>query len=91
MFRSMMVGQAPRNVNEAELAGWGGLETDCGTCRTLTIIPWARIRKRSGHRKLSDIVERLRCASCGTRPRAVSLHRVVPQERGSPQTERERL
>lgn len=88
----MLAGDKPRTVDEAELAGWDGLELNCGTCRFLTTIPWHRIRRRSGYRKLDEIKERLRCQRCGTKPLHVWLHRDVrPHLLGPPQSERMEL
>jgi hypothetical protein len=87
----MIVGQKPRTVDEAELAGWDGLETDCGTCSILSVLPWSVIRRRSGHRKLDAIKERLVCQRCRKRPSGVWLTRRVNRGHGSPATEKEAL
>jgi hypothetical protein len=87
----MIGGEKPRTVDEAELAGWDGLETDCGTCRILGVLPWSVIRRRSGHRKLSTIKERLVCQHCRKRPENVWLTRRVNRGQGSPTTEKEPL
>jgi hypothetical protein len=84
----MIVRETPRTVDEAELAGWGGLETHCGVCRMITVVSWPRIRRRSGHRKLAEIKLRLRCSKCRTAPETVALHRTVNHVRGSPSVER---
>jgi hypothetical protein len=87
----MIVGQKPRTIDEAELAGWDSLETDCGTCRILAVDPWAVIRRRSGHRKLSAIKERLVCHRYRKRPSKVWLTRRINRGRGSPATGKEPL
>ena len=91
IFSLMIVGQKPRTVDEAEVAGWDGLETDCATCRILSVLPWSVMRRRSGHQKLVDIKERLVCQQCRKRPATVWLTRRVNQGHGSPATERQAL
>jgi hypothetical protein len=87
----MIVGQKPRTIDEAELAGWDGLETDCVTCRILSVLSWSVIRRRSGHRKLSAIKGRLVCQRCRKRPTSVWLTRRVNRGHGSPVHEKEPL
>ena len=87
----MIVGEKPRTVDEAELAGWDGLEAHCPVCRLISVLPWSLIRRRSGRRKLSEIKERLVCQCCRKRPEAVWLTRRVNRGHGSPTTEKQPL
>ncbi len=85
----MLTSDLPRTVDEAELAGWEGLEVACAACRCTYIVPWHRIRRRTGHRKLLEIKQRLVCEKCRIPPERVSLTRTTyPVASGSPKMDR---
>jgi hypothetical protein len=84
----MLTGDLPRTVDEAELAGWDGLEIQCAACRSLYILGWHHIRRRSGYRKLGEIKQRLRCRRCRVPPEKVALVRtVILRPGGTPKSE----
>ena len=83
----MIAGDKPRTVDEAELAGWLGLQIDCDACRIITQVAWPMIRRRSGYRVLREIKERLVCRKCRHKPQTVELYRIEHHGRGSPSTE----
>lgn len=83
----MLTSDKPRNIDEAELAGWEGLRIDCSACNVVYLVGWATIRRRSGYRRLPEIKERLVCRTCGHKPRDVTLYRIEAHGRdGSPST-----
>jgi len=59
-------------IDDAEIAGWPWLKVTCG-CK-VALLPWRLIRRRTRYRRLGEIIERLRCESCGHPPRDVSLY-----------------
>ena len=85
----MLTSELPRTVDEAELAGWEGLEIHCAACRAVYIVGWHHIRRRSGYRKLTEIKQRLRCRRCRIPPERVFLVRTaVGKPGGTPKPER---
>ena len=85
----MLTSDLPRTIDEAELAGWEGFEIACAACRYSYIVPWHRIRRRTGHRKLSAIKQRLVCEKCRIPPeRVVLIRRVYPAAEGSPESDK---
>jgi hypothetical protein len=52
-------------------------------------VPWHRIRRRTGHRKLAEIKQRLVCEKCRIPPERVSLSRTIyPVASGPPKLDR---
>lgn len=80
----MLTSDLPRTIDEAELAGWQGLDLVCTACRSTVVIPWPLLKRRTKRRDLSEIKARLTCERCGAPPAKVSLTRSEPQGHGSP-------
>lgn len=59
-------------IDDAELAGWTWLMVTC-SCK-MTLLPRCLMRRKTRFRRLCEIVERLRCESCGKPPREVKLY-----------------
>ena len=73
----------PKTIDEAELAGWHGLQITHACCRHgTTVLPWARLRSRQRYRRLDEIVARLVCEHCRTPPVAVGLWSIAPESAG---------
>ncbi|WP_177176973.1 hypothetical protein [Faunimonas pinastri] len=84
----MDVGETPKTLGEAELAGWTRFLVSCPKCRLLVELPFNEVWRRSPYRSLADIVQRLRCGRCGSRPDRVALERTIFRHLGgTPESE----
>lgn len=67
-------------VDDAICAGKTHLAVTCGKCRVLHQVPWGLFPKVLGSTRISDIVERLVCKKCGTRPDPETVKPIHPSD-----------
>ena len=69
----------PATIDDAELAGWHGVEIHTDCCRRgTTIVPLAMLRARQRYRRLDEIAARLVCEHCRRPPASAALWRLTP-------------
>lgn len=85
---SMDATPPPRTIDDAEQAGWLGLELKQECCRRSTIVlplPW--LKARTKRQEIAEVARHLKCEHCGARPTSVGLVRQVNRGNGVPTTE----